>query len=147
MIKVSTRVRYATRALAELAAMCADGPTRVETLAERVGVSDRYLAKILQDLRRTGFVRSVRGARGGYVLLKDPSQTSVLELWEALEGPIHPVGCLQDPDSCGKVETCSTRQVWLRVQKGVQEALGASTIAELSEGCEEDEERSRGPSE
>lgn len=142
MIKVSTRVRYATRALVELSAMCAEGPVRVEILADRVDVSDRYLAKILQDLRRTGFVRSVRGARGGYLLLKDPSTTSVLELWEALEGPIHPVSCLEDPDSCGKVETCSTRKVWVRVQTGVQEALEASTIAELAEGCEDDEKRS-----
>ena len=135
MIKISTRVRYATRAIAELARMGATGPVRVEILADALGVSDRYLAKILQDMRRTGFVRSVRGARGGYILLRDPAQTSVLELWEALEGPIHPVECLEDPDACGKTETCTTREVWLRVQTGVEEALRASTIAELATPC------------
>lgn len=136
-MRVSTRVRYGTRALVELAMHGDQSPLQIELLAEKHKLSARYLAKIVQDLRRAGLVRSVRGAHGGYVLHHPADQITVLDIWEALEGPIQPVECLNDPECCEFVQSCVTRDVWCRFQQGAAESLRQVTIASIAAdgGC------------
>ncbi len=136
-MRVSTRVRYGTRALVELAIHGDDSPLQIEVLATKHNLSARYLAKIVQDLRRAGLVRSVRGAHGGYVLHLPPEKITVLDVWEALEGSIQPVECLNDPDCCEFVKSCVTRDVWCQFQRDAAESLRHFTIANIAAagGC------------
>ncbi|MFO7957396.1 MAG: Rrf2 family transcriptional regulator [Candidatus Brocadiia bacterium] len=130
-MKLSTRVRYGCRAMVDLALHNEDGPVPLEVLAREQHMPDRYLAKIIQDLRRSGLVSSVRGAGGGYVLKAPLDSISLLDIYEALEGPFCPVECLEDPAGCELVEECVTRDVWNEIQKSMTEVLESVTLADL----------------
>jgi Rrf2 family protein len=108
-----------------------EGPVPLEVLASEQHIPERYLAKIIQDLRRGGIIRSVRGAHGGYVLVKPPAEVTLLDIWEALEGPVLPVECLNDPASCEMLDQCVTREVWARVGETLAEVLASETLADL----------------
>ncbi len=84
-----------------------EGPSSSGTIAKSLRVSESHMAKVLQRLASAGLVRSIRGARGGFTLVADPSRTSLLTILEAIDGPISPAGCL-----LGR-EVCMVRQCWL----------------------------------
>jgi Rrf2 family cysteine metabolism transcriptional repressor len=130
-MKLSTRVRYGSRAMLDLALHRDEGPVPLEALAEHQQIPERYLAKIIQDLRRSGLIRSVRGAHGGYALNGSPSQVSLLDVWEALEGPFCPVDCLEHPEGCDLQEQCVTRDVWGKVRDALVKVLESATLASL----------------
>jgi Rrf2 family protein len=109
-----------------------EGPVTLEVLAQEESIPERYLAKIIQDLRRSGLIRSVRGAGGGYMLNRPPAEISILDIWEALEGPLCPVECLDDESACGMEASCVTRQVWDELREAMMEVLGARTLAGLA---------------
>lgn len=132
-MKLSSRVRYACRAAVDLALHREEGPVSLEALANETSMPEKYLGKIIQDLRRSGLVRSVRGAHGGYMLNSCPALLTVLDVWEALEGPLSPVDCLQNPAGCQQFEECVTRDVWADVQQAVRNVLESVTIAELAQ--------------
>jgi len=131
-MKLSTRVRYGCRAMVELAARGHDGPVALETMAAAQHISERYLAKIIQDLRRSGLIRSVRGPHGGYALNREPAEITMLDIWEALEGSLAPVGCLDDPAECGMVDNCVMRGVWAAFRKAAEGVLGGADLAALA---------------
>jgi len=120
------------RALVGLAVHHDEGPLALETLAQGASIPEKYLAKIIQDLRRSGMIRSVRGAHGGYLLNGDPADVTLLDVWEALEGPLCPVDCLENPEGCDQLDQCVTRDVWSRVQDAVSGVLRSVTLAELA---------------
>jgi len=130
-MKLSTRVRYGCRAMVDLALHDEGGPVSLQTLAREQRIPERYLAKIVQDLRRSGLIHSVRGAHGGYALSRVPGRISVLDIWEALEGPFCPVDCLAAPDSCGMVGECVTRDVWDKVRVALTGVLARHNLAAL----------------
>jgi len=117
--------------MVDLALHAGDGAVPLAVLAGEQHMPDRYLAKIIQDLRRSGLVSSVRGAGGGYMLKAPLSSISLLDVYEALEGPFCPVGCLEEPDACEFVDECVTREVWKELQKSVTELLACVTLADL----------------
>jgi Rrf2 family cysteine metabolism transcriptional repressor len=132
-MKLSSRIRYGCRALVELAVRQDDGPVAIEALAQNTYIPEKYLAKIIQDLRRSGLIRSVRGAHGGYLLGRRPGEVTVLDVWEALEGPLCPVDCLENPQGCDLLDECVTRDVWSRVRDAVSGVLKSVTLEELAE--------------
>jgi Rrf2 family protein len=105
----------------------------LETLAGEQNMPERYLAKIIQDLRRSGLIRSVRGAHGGYLLNRAPKDIDVLDIWEALEGPLCPVECLDAPESCGTTAECVTRDVWEDLREAILGVLKSRDLATLAE--------------
>lgn len=109
-----------------------DGPFSLEMLAREQRIPERYLAKIIQDLRRSGLIRSVRGPRGGYVLSRAPSRVNLLDIWEGLEGPLCPVECLDSPASCDILAECATRDVWDKVRGAVTQVLRSENLAGLA---------------
>ncbi len=130
-MKISTRVRYGARAMLELGLRIGEGPVPLEELANRQQIPERYLSKIIQDLRRSGLIRSVRGAGGGYALADPPSEVSLLDVWQALEGPLCPVDCIEEPERCKMADRCVTRDVWAELTACAVEVLASATIAEL----------------
>ena len=131
-MKLPTRVRYGCRAMVTLALHHEGAPVPLETLASEQDIPERYLAKIVQDLRRGGIIRSVRGAHGGYRLSRPASRITLLDIWEALEGTFCPVDCLDAPRSCRKTGECVTRGVWEELRDAVVGVMRAKTLGELA---------------
>ena len=130
----STRSYYGTRAMLELARLASDGPVHLETLAANQDIPERYLAKIVQDLRRGGLIRSVRGAHGGYMLARDPAGISLWDIVTCLEGSLAPVDCVEFPEFCDQVEQCVTREVWQRMHDAVRRLLESKTLQGMADG-------------
>ena len=127
---VSTKAQYGMRALVEVA-LSGDRPTSLKTVADRQGLSQQYLEQIFAVLRRAGFVESVRGAHGGYRVMRPLDEVIALDVVEALEGSVSPVACLDDEDACERVGQCSTEPLWREVDEAVRRVLGTATLADL----------------
>ena len=128
-MKVSTRGDYASRALLSLALHSDDGPTSVRDIAERTGLPQPYLEQILLALKGAGLVRSKRGAGGGYVLARDPT-----EIVSAVDGPIQ-AGDFGEPHSDGACDhegQCVLLAIWADVGSTMRKILSGFTLAELS---------------
>jgi len=136
-MKLSTRTRYGTRAILELALHYGSGPLQTRQIAERHGISVKYLEQLMGLLRSTGLIRSVRGAKGGYLLARPPSQIRVGEVFRALEGSVLMVECLQDRQYCRLVSDCIARQLWARVQQGIDAVIDTLTLQDLIEQAQE----------
>ena len=130
-MKLSTKGRYGTRAMLDLAMHQDGGPVNLKEVAERQGISRRYLEHLMARLASSGLVRSVRGRSGGFVLTRPPSEITVGEVVEALEGPINVVDCGSDPSVCTRVSTCVTREVWNEVSQTIAHYLSQITLEDL----------------
>jgi Rrf2 family protein len=115
----------------ELAIRSGEGPVQLETLAQVQRLPERYLAKIVQDLRRAGLIRSVRGARGGYMLARAPAAIEVLDIVRCLDGSVAPTECVDDPAVCVSAPKCVAREVWARVNDAIVDVLESVTLQDL----------------
>ena len=131
-MKLSTRMRYGTRALVELAAVHPRRVVSVRELAARVHVSAKYLAQIMVVAKAAGIVASAAGAHGGYRLAKPPHAIRLWDLQKVLEDP-DIVACISDPGSCYMSDTCPTRDVWIAVKDAIGDVLGGVTLQDLLE--------------
>ena len=130
-MKLSTKTRYATRAMLELALKYDDGPVSAKEIAEHQEVSPKYLESLLAALRNGGLVHSVRGANGGHLLARSPDQVSIRDIFEVLEGTDGFVHCTTHPESCDRAEECVTQQVWAQMHGACMATLQEITLAEL----------------
>jgi Rrf2 family protein len=136
MLRISTKARYGLRALVSLAQhQDSSNPVVLSEIAEEQGISEKYLEHIASMLRAAGIVTGKRGAGGGYQLAQRPEKITVLEIVEALEGPIEPVVCLSNPRSCSRSESCVTRALWARLQEAIRKELSSITLKDLIETC------------
>lgn len=112
-----------------------EGAIPLREVAAREGISYQFLEQIFPDLRRAGLIESVRGAGGGYLLARSPSEIRVGDIVRAVEGPIAPVSCLvEKPDGegcCDRTEGCLTRHVWEKLRDRINEVLDEVNLADL----------------
>lgn len=132
-MKLSTKARYGVRALLDLATQSNRDPVQIRKIAERQGISEKYLWHLLDYLRTAGLVRSVRGFGGGFVLAKDPSEIKLSEVFKVLEGPVSIVDCISGLQECDRARDCVTREIWSRVNEAVADVLDSITLADLVE--------------
>jgi Rrf2 family protein len=130
-MKLSTRTRYGVRAILELAGNQNKGPLRIKTIAHRQDISVKYLEQLMTILRTAGFVRSIRGSKGGYILAKAANQIKLGDVFNALEGPVTTVECLENENYCARAADCVTRQVWAEVQEAIMNVLQSMTLQDL----------------
>ncbi|MDY7038900.1 MAG: Rrf2 family transcriptional regulator [Thermodesulfobacteriota bacterium] len=130
-MKISTRARYGTRAMLELAANYDKGPILLKDIAKRQDISFRYLDQLIIPLKTAGFIRNIRGKGGGYVLTKPPSHIKLSEVLQVLEGSMAPVDCIDDPQSCNRTESCTTRDVWIQVKDAMFDVLDSLTLGDM----------------
>ncbi|EFL52852.1 transcriptional regulator, BadM/Rrf2 family [Solidesulfovibrio fructosivorans JJ]] len=132
-MKLTTRSRYGTRMILDMALHAVDGPVRIKDVAARQGVSIKYLEKLVRELKQAGFVRSRRGPRGGHELAKPLSEITVGAIVRALEGDISLVECDGEGSgqSCPRLADCLTREVWAEAARAMHERLDAITLADL----------------
>ena len=132
-MKLSTKTRYAARALAQLASAPADRPISARELAECQDMSTKYLEAILKSLNSAGLVRTIRGNCGGYELARPAERITLKDLFEALEGSLAPVECVDDPRRCPRADICPTRDTWVQLHESILRVFEQTTIRHLAE--------------
>ncbi len=132
-MRLSTKGRYGARAMLDLALNYGKGPVLLRDIAKRQEVSEKYLEHSITALRKAGLVRSIRGARGGYVLAKSPSQIRLSEIMEVLEGSMAPVECVDDPEVCRRAQLCVTRDIWSKMKEAIDNILESVTLQDMVE--------------
>jgi Rrf2 family cysteine metabolism transcriptional repressor len=130
-MKLSTRTRYAVRAIIELAQNGNNKPLQLKIIAQHQDISVKYLEQLMAILRSSGFVRSIRGSKGGYVLAKAPNQIKLNEVLHRLEGTVATVECVENEDYCSRSADCASRYLWMQVEQAVEKVLEAITLQDL----------------
>ncbi|MBU0756334.1 MAG: Rrf2 family transcriptional regulator [Planctomycetes bacterium] len=130
-MKLSTRVRYAVRAVMDLGTYSEGNLVLLKEIAKRQHVSVKYLENIFASLRKADIVKGVRGAKGGYKLAREASGISVYDIVLAMQGFVAPVGCVEDSGTCGETDDCVAREVWFEVSEAVSKVLKRFTIEEM----------------
>jgi len=132
-MKLSTRTRYGTRALLELALHQGEGPILLRDIARRQQISLPYLEHLIAPLIAGGMIRSTKGSRGGVSLAKNPEGIKLNEVVQLLEGSMAPVECVNNPGVCSRSEFCVTRDVWSELKMVMDGVLGSTTLRDLVE--------------
>lgn len=131
-MKISTKGRYATRIMLDLAWNDTGECIKLKDIASRQGISEKYLEQIISILHKGGYVRSVRGAQGGYRLAKDPKDCTVGMILRLTEGSMAPVACLEGgTEECERCDTCETLDVWKELYNAINKVIDGVTIADL----------------
>jgi Rrf2 family protein len=127
-MKLSTRARYGVRLMVELAVTYDKGPVYLKDIAKIQNISEKYLSLIIIPLRTVGLVKSIRGAHGGYILAKNPSQITLKEIIDVLEGDCSLVDCVKNPSSCSRVPICASHDIWAIIGGKISETLSSTTL-------------------
>lgn len=133
-MKLTTRSRYGTRMILDMALNGQNGPVRIKDIATRQGVSVKYLEKLVRELKDAGFVRSRRGPHGGHELDMPLEAISVGDIVRALEGDLSLVECSVGDEPCPRSAACLTRGVWMEAARAMHEKLDSITLADLVAG-------------
>jgi Rrf2 family protein len=128
---LTTRGRYGTRFVLDIAQHQDQGPVSVSQIAKRQDISVKYLEGLIWELKKAGFIKSVRGARGGHLLTKNPKEITVAEIVTILERENHFTECDLRDNPCPRSTHCPTRHLWKDVEKIVKEKLSSVTIYNL----------------
>jgi Rrf2 family protein len=123
---------YAVRVMIHLAGLPAGTRTSRTELADAAGCPEQFLSKVLQNLTRTGLVISHRGNTGGFELPEPHRHASVLEVVEAVEGPLHLNVCLAQEHACERQSWCPAHLVWARAQQAMTDVLRNTSLSELA---------------
>lgn len=131
-MKLSTKGRYALRLMLDLAMSNPDEYVKIKSIAQRQGLSDKYLEQIITILSRAGYVKSIRGASGGYKLTKRPDEYTVGMILRLTEGSLAPVACIEDAEyGCDRYNSCATLEVYKRINEAVNSVIDYMTLADL----------------
>jgi len=131
MIKLSTKSRYGTRMLVELAQHYKQGPIQLGEIAKRQDISVKYLEQIIIPLKKAHYVDSVRGPKGGHVLAKPPEEITVAEIVALLEEGSSLVDCTENAEICERSDICPTRLIWKEASEAMFDRLKSITLADL----------------
>ncbi len=130
-MKLSTRGRYGTRAMLDLAFHNGEQIVLLKDIAKREEISARYLENIMRILVSSGLVTSVQGRNGGFSLAKKPSDIKLSQIIQAVEGSIAPVFCVDNPKLCKRTPICITRDIWEKLNKSMLEVLDSITLEDM----------------
>lgn len=132
MLKLSTKSRYGTRMLVDMAQRYNQGPVQLGEIAKRQEISVKYLEQIIIPLKKARYVESVRGPKGGHVLARPPEEITVAEIVALLEEGSSLVDCVADADACRRAPICPTRLIWKEASEAMFERLESITLADLA---------------
>lgn len=130
-MKLSTRSRYSTRILLELAKQIDQGPVQVRAISERQKIPPKYIEQLIRKLKQVGWVDSRRGPKGGHYLAIEAQSISLGAVVRLFEGQADLVGCIHDAGSCPSANRCSARLAWRDAAAALYEKLDNVTIADL----------------
>ena len=130
-MKISTKGRYGWRILLDLA-LYGETPRLMREIAASQGISEKYISRLMNPLNKAGFVRSIRGVKGGFVLAKNPADITLLAVVEAMEGALAVVDCVTDKAFCAKSGDCSACRMWTSLSAEIRQAMAKVTLADLT---------------
>ena len=128
---ISTKGRYALRIMVDVAQHDGEMPVSVREIAQRQDISGKYMEQIISVLTRSGLLRSVRGAQGGYMLTNPPEATTVGEILRVLEGSLSPVDCVDHPN-CANSDHCVSLSIWKKMKVALDEVVDNITLADMA---------------
>ncbi len=134
-MKISTKGRYAIRVMLELGNYYkSEDPVTVKEISKRNDISDKYLEQIVSMLSKAGLIRSIRGAKGGYMLTHDPGSYSVADILKASEGNLSSVESSElSGEGCNKKDSCVSIRIWKKLDGAVYEVLNGIKLSDLLE--------------
>ena len=132
-MKISSRGKYGTRALLDLALQSNGQPMPLKEITRRQEIPLAYLEHLISPFINAGLVRSIRGVKGGIWLAKPPRQIKLNQVIELLEGSIAPVECVANPGECPRSEFCATRDIWSELERAMTSVLECTTLEDLVE--------------
>jgi Rrf2 family protein len=132
-MKLSTRTRYGTRALLELALRDGVGPVFLKDIARKQQISLAYLEHLVTPLISGGIIRSTKGPKGGIMLARKPEEIKLSEITLLLEGSVAPVECVDHPEVCKRSDLCVTREIWSEMKNAMDGLLESTTLQDLVE--------------
>lgn len=133
-MKISTKGRYALRLMIDIAQHNTGEAVRIKDIAKRQMISEKYLEQIISGLKKAGYVRSIRGAQGGYLLTMDPAEYTAGMILRETEGDLAPVSCLEfDAEECPRQEDCATYILWSKLDEAIKGVIDSVTLADLLE--------------
>ena len=130
-MKISTKGRYGTRALLELAIRDSNEPVLLRNIAKKQDISLAYLEHVISPLIAAGILRSTKGPKGGISLNRKPVDIKLSEVIRLLEGSVAPTDCVDNPDICERSDTCVTRDVWCEMKTAMDNILDKTTIQDM----------------
>ena len=130
-MKLSTKTRYGTRLLLDLARFYGQGPVPVGDIAKRQEVSVKYLEQIIRPLKKARLVFSIRGPKGGHSLAKAPEEISLGQIVRVLESEDMLAECLKEPQKCSRSDDCVVRPAWQCATEALYEKLDSIKITDL----------------
>lgn len=129
-MKISTKGRYSLLFMLDVARYHGGEPVKVKDISARSGISMKYMEQIVSVLHKAGYVRSVRGAQGGYLLTKKPEEYTVGQILRLSEGSLAPVSCIED-ESCEKRAKCITARLYEEINNAVNSVVDRITLADM----------------
>ena len=132
-MKISTKGRYALRLMLDIALYGKDGePVRIKDIAQRQDLSRKYLEQIIAVLNKAGYVRSIRGPQGGYLLTRLPGDYTVGMILRLTEGSLAPVACVEEDGAlCDRLDDCATILVWKKLNEAISSVVDHVTLEDL----------------
>ncbi len=137
IMKLSTRSRYGTRMMLDLAKRFDQGPVQICEISKRESISVKYLEQLIIPLKKAGFIKSLRGPKGGHMLSRSPDRITVGDIVRILEGGVDLINCIENPDLCEKTGHCLTRDVWGEATRVLYEKLDSFTLSAIIQQEEE----------
>lgn len=132
-MRLTAKSEYGLLAVIDLACGLGDGPVSAREIADRRNIPGKFLEQLFVSLRRAGIVTAVRGAHGGFTLARDPHSLTVLDIVEALDGPLESSVCdAGSGGECGRGTSCAASAVWWRATYALRGVLSSTTIADLA---------------
>jgi len=133
-MKISTKGRYALRLMIDIAMHEGAEPVRIKDISRRQEVSEKYLEQIIAVLNKAGYVKSIRGPKGGYLLAKKPKDYTAGMILRLTEGSMAPVSCLEfEENDCPRQEQCATLELWKRLDTAIKDVVDSVTLEDLVE--------------
>lgn len=131
-MKISTKGRYALRLMLDIAINDSGEPVRLKDIAKRQEISVKYLESIASILSKSGFIKSIRGAQGGYRLTKSTDNYTVGSILRLTEGSMSPVDCLdEDMGYCDRASDCTTLKLWRELDNAIKSVIDKYTLRDL----------------
>ncbi len=131
-MKISTKGRYALQLMLDLAVYNTGEPISLKDISKRQGISEKYLEQIISVLNKAGYVRSQRGAQGGYMLKMEPKDYTVGMILRLTEGDLAPVDCVGNNDyPCEKKEACVNVRIYQKIYEAINSVIDNITLEDM----------------
>ncbi len=127
---LSTKGRYGLKAVFELSLTYGDGPIPLKRISDKYSISENYLEQLFGKLKKAGYIKSTRGAQGGYSLAMEPKNITVGMILRTLEGEITASDCI-NKEVCSRESICATRVIWEKIEMSINNVIDNITLLDM----------------